>query len=46
MIADRDKWASKAEFILSSIGYCVGIGNVWSKFEFLIQTCEELNQNL
>lgn len=34
VIEDRGKWASKAEFILSSLGYCVGMGNVW-RFPYL-----------
>ncbi|XP_035824773.1 sodium- and chloride-dependent betaine transporter [Aplysia californica] len=25
----RDKWGRKAEYVLSMIGYCVGLGNVW-----------------
>jgi len=31
---DRGHWGSKAEFILSCIGYSVGIGNVW-RFPYL-----------
>jgi len=31
---DRGYWGSKAEFILSCIGYSVGIGNVW-RFPYL-----------
>ena len=31
---DRGEWGSKAEFILSCIGYSVGIGNVW-RFPYL-----------
>ena len=26
---ERGEWGSKAEFILSCVGYSVGIGNVW-----------------
>ena len=32
--SDRGQWGSKAEFILSCVGYSVGIGNVW-RFPFL-----------
>ncbi|XP_034937578.1 sodium- and chloride-dependent glycine transporter 1-like [Chelonus insularis] len=32
---ERTGWANKTEFVLSCIGYAVGIGNVW-RFPFLV----------
>lgn len=32
--ANRGKWASPLDFIMSLIAYCVGLGNVW-RFPYL-----------
>lgn len=33
---DRGGWGNKIEFVLATIGYAVGLGNVW-RFPYLCQ---------
>uniref|UniRef100_I3JAU6 Transporter n=1 Tax=Oreochromis niloticus TaxID=8128 RepID=I3JAU6_ORENI len=35
--ADRPKWDNKAQYILTCVGFCIGLGNVW-RFPYLCQS--------
>ncbi|XP_033831454.1 sodium-dependent neutral amino acid transporter B(0)AT1-like [Periophthalmus magnuspinnatus] len=36
-VEDRPKWDNKAQYILTCVGFCIGIGNVW-RFPYLCQS--------
>lgn len=35
--SERPKWDNKSQYILTCVGFCIGIGNVW-RFPYLCQT--------
>nr|XP_057904029.1 sodium-dependent neutral amino acid transporter B(0)AT1-like isoform X1 [Doryrhamphus excisus] len=36
-VGNRPKWDNKAQYILTCVGFCIGIGNVW-RFPYLCQS--------
>lgn len=34
---DRPKWDNKVQYILTCVGFCIGLGNVW-RFPYLCQS--------
>ncbi|XP_076610667.1 sodium-dependent neutral amino acid transporter B(0)AT1-like [Chaetodon auriga] len=36
-VGDRPKWDNKTQYILTCVGFCIGIGNVW-RFPYLCQS--------
>uniref|UniRef100_A0A8C2YXS1 Uncharacterized protein n=1 Tax=Cyclopterus lumpus TaxID=8103 RepID=A0A8C2YXS1_CYCLU len=34
---DRPKWDNKAQYMITLVGCCIGLGNVW-RFPYLCQT--------
>ncbi|XP_020788260.2 sodium-dependent neutral amino acid transporter B(0)AT1-like [Boleophthalmus pectinirostris] len=36
-LQDRPKWDNKAQYILTCVGFCIGLGNVW-RFPYLCQS--------
>lgn len=33
VVEERETWGRKIEFVLTCVGYCVGLGNVWRYFK-------------